>query len=214
MDKLKEKYSNDWIEYIISNNDLYEINVADILWNKLLTEEVYNHLKIRIENEKHPILDDQDHVVYIKYKDGPEILTHMWSCAIKEDLDKLLIFNPNFGEKHLIKYLNSLDKFNFIGLFAACDPMYESLGWWEILFENINLTPTIIKQYFTKHNINPIKDVSYTYFWKMYSRRDIPLEELDLSWPWRWSRVIMYNSNITLDFIEENKEFILNTYEF
>jgi hypothetical protein len=214
MDKLKEKYSNDWIEHIIKNINNYEIDICDILQNKLLTEEVYNHLKIRIENEKHPILDDQEHVVYIKYKDGAEILTHMWCCAVKEDLDKLLIFNPNFGEKYLIKYLDSFDKHKFISLFTACDPMYESLGWWEMLFENINLTPCIIKHYFTKHNINPIEDIGYTYFWNVYSRRDIPLEELDLSWPWKWAQIIMYNLNITLEFIEENKEFILNTDEF
>ena len=59
-----------------------------------------------------------------------------------------------------------------------------------------------------------MEDGTYRYFWEIYSKRNIPLEELDLSLPWRWSQVIMYNQNITLEYIEENKEFILNTYYF
>jgi hypothetical protein len=51
MNLIKEKYSNDWIEHIINNIKNYKIDIGDILQNKLLTEEVYNNLKIRIEKK-------------------------------------------------------------------------------------------------------------------------------------------------------------------
>ena len=39
------------------------------------------------------------------------------------------------------------------------DLWFEFLEWSEILFDNKNFTPSIIKHYFTKHNINSIEDI-------------------------------------------------------
>ena len=206
--ELDKKYSEKWIEFILSIIETSNIDLINFLENPNLTLEIYNNIEFEIEDDK----------CYMTYKTHKKILTPFEVESV-ELINILSMYNPNFGKSQLIEFLDTMNKDEFIDIFNGNE---FDIDWLEEIYDNVNLTFDILVTYAKKHNIR-LNKTNYNFigdgllFWYYYNEhQNISIELLEeyIDFQWIWPIQIIYNKNINMEFIEKHKNIIKHSLSF